>query len=561
MPAERLFDHVVHWARASTGADAAYVLVGDDDEALTVRATADIGSDLGSGGGSEVGAGGGETSEVMAEPPLLRPGEAARLALAAHDHAAVMTPPEGSRFRSLATAPLRSGGKRLGLVVVTAEDEGRFGPSDIARLEYAATSLSPVVSRERRTPARHGYRGWLGFLAEANDLLAGTLDETLVLALAAQLFVPRIAGWCAVYLDDQGGNGVLAHVWHADEQRIAPLREVLGGRAAPAVRQLREARRWTALGTLGPSDRRVCGTDALELPLACRDHRFGSIVLGGPGDGPFRPELVRLAEDLGHRFALALLNARRYGEQVAVSQTLQRSLLPAHLPQIPGVDYGIVYLPAGQDAKAGGDFYDVFPAGLDRWRFMLGDVCGTGAGAAAVTGLVRHTLRALSREGHGTARALDSLNEALMDDQASRLLTVVHGELERLPTGNVRVSITSAGHPLPLRLRPDGEVTPIGTSQLLVGAVPDPGYEVDTVELVPGDLMLCVTDGVTERRRGELQLDDDDGLARILSDCTGLTARAVSLRVQNAVRAFAPEPLADDIAIFALRLESPVPFS
>ncbi|KAB2345230.1 SpoIIE family protein phosphatase [Actinomadura rudentiformis] len=549
LPAEQLFDHVVQWARASTGADAAYVLVGADDESLKVRASSF----------DDLAGAACHAADGPADPPApraeLRPAEAARLAIAAHDDAAVMPPPTGSTFQSLATAPLRVSGQRLGLVVVTAEEPDRFGPADISRLQYAAESLAPVLSRERQVTGQHGYRGWLGFLAEANDLLTGTLDEKLVLALAAQLFVPRIASWCAVYLDDPSGKGVLTHVWHADEQLIGPLRELLTAYPAPSSHQVREARQWSTFASLAPSARRISGSDVLELPLACREHRFGCIVLGGPGDDGFRPELVRLAEDLAVRFALALLNARRYGEQVAVSQTLQRSLLPAHLPQIPGIDYSIVYLPAGQDAKAGGDFYDLFPAGRDRWRFMLGDVCGTGAAAAAVTGLVRHTLRALSREGRGTARALDSLNEAMLDDDASRLLTIVHGELERLSTGNLRISVTSAGHPLPLRLRPDGEVTAIGTSQLLVGAVTEPAYRLDTMELAPGDVMLCVTDGITERRRGDAQLDDDNGLARLLSDCTGLTARAVTLRIQAAVREFTSSPLDDDMAIFAMRVE------
>ncbi|MBO2455482.1 SpoIIE family protein phosphatase [Actinomadura barringtoniae] len=542
LPAERMFDHVVQWARASTGADVAYVLVSTEDDALAVRATATAASDD-------------PAAPVPPEGAALRSLDTARLALATHEDAGIVTPSVGSRFRSLATAPLKAGGKRLGLVVVSAEEADRFGAADVARLEYAATSLAPVVARERQAAGQQGYRGWLGFLAEANDLLAGTLDEKLVLALAAQLFVPRIASWCAVYLSDQGGKGVLAHIWHADEQRIRPLRELLESCPAPGAFPVREPRRWNALDVLGPADRAISGPEALELPLACREHRLGSIVLGAPDDGSFRPELARFAEDLTDRFALALLNARRYGEQVAVSQILQSSLLPDHLPQIPGIDHSIVYMPAGQDAKAGGDFYDLFAAGPERWRFMLGDVCGTGAAAAAVTGLARHTLRALGREGHSAARALDRLNEAMLDSTGPKLLTAVHGELEMLGSGGVRVSMTVAGHPLPLRLRPDGVVEPIGDSQLLVGAVTDPDYRLDSVVLDRGDVLLLVTDGITERRRGYEQLDDDDGLARLLSECTGLTARAVSLRIQAAVRDFSTEPLDDDMAILVLRVE------
>jgi serine phosphatase RsbU (regulator of sigma subunit) len=143
----------------------------------------------------------------------------------------------------------------------------------------------------------------------------------------------------------------------------------------------------------------------------------------------------------------------------------------------------------------------------------------------------------------------------MQDGTGPKLLTAVHGELEMLRSGRVRVSLTVAGHPLPLRLRPDGVVEPVGESQLLVGAVPSPDYQLDTVVLDPGDVLLLVTDGITERRRGYEQLDDDDGLARLLAECTGLTARAVTLRVQAAVRDFSTEPLDDDMAILVLRVE------
>ncbi|MFI0349120.1 SpoIIE family protein phosphatase [Actinomadura sp. 9N407] len=440
------------------------------------------------------------------------------------------------------------------------------------RAPLAAGVPVPRPIRERETVARRGYRSWLGFLAEAGDLLAGTLDEKLVLAIAAQLYVPRLATWCAFYLDDQAGYGRLRHVWHADERRLGALRAALEAAEDPRPGRPRETRPWAGLGTLGPHERGVCGPEVRELQLAWRDQRLGVTLLGGPAGGEFRSEPVRLAEDLGDRVGQALLTARRYGEQEAASQVLQRSLLPTRLPAIPGIDYDVVYAPAGRNAAAGGDFYDLFPAGPGRWRFMLGDVAGTGPEAAAVTGLARHTLRALAREGHTAAGALDRLNETIIDDAWSRMLTVLHGELEPVMpdpantadpantvngsngAGGVRLSVAAAGHPLPLRLRPDGGVTPVGGSQILLGAVRESTYRLDSVRLARGDLLLCVTDGITERRNGGRLLDDDDGLARILAGCAGLPARAVTRRVQTAVRGFATDPLDDDMAILALRV-------
>ncbi|MFB4314537.1 SpoIIE family protein phosphatase [Actinomadura sp. 21ATH] len=512
--AERLYEDVARWVRLTTRADAAYVLVANDEDGIEVRAE-------------------------DAAPRTARGGDGQAAPAA--------------RYRSVARVPLTAGGRRLGLLVAAARGADRFSSRDISRIQDAAGSLAPVLARERDT-ARRGYRSWLGFLAEAGDLLAGTLDERTVLALAAQLYVPRLATWCAVYLDDPAGHGRLAHVWHADERLIGPLREALAAAGDPGPARPRAPRPWPGLESIGPAGRAVCGPLVLEMRLACRDRRLGTILLGGPEGAGFRSEPVRLAEDLGDRVGQALLTARRYGEQEAASRVLQRSLLPARLPSVPGIDYDVVYSPAGRNAAAGGDFYDLFPAGPGRWRFMLGDVAGTGPEAAAVTGLARHTLRALAREGRTASGALDLLNETIIDDAWSRMLTVLHGELEPAAAGGARLSVAAAGHPLPLRLRPDGAVSPVGDSQILLGAVRDSEYRLDSVRLGRGDLVLCVTDGITERRHGGRLLDDDDGLARILAGCAGLPARAVTRRVQAAVREFTAAPPDDDMAIMALRV-------
>ncbi|MBA8952309.1 SpoIIE family protein phosphatase [Actinomadura namibiensis] len=543
VPDEQLIDHVVQWLRATTDADAAYVLLSAADGGLRVRATAPAGGVPDTGPDSPRAA-----AELLAMAE-----EACRHAAAGPVRGGVLTVPPGGRLRSLGTVPVWAEGERLGLVAVAAEHAGRFGAPDVTRLRHAAASLGPVLARDRLPRADHGYRNWLGFLTEASDLLAGTLDEKLVPALGAQLFVPRIAGWCAFYLEDSHGAGELAHVWHADEQRIAALRQALAAASPPVPDRARTPRPWNGPGLLGPAARQACGPLVMEFPLVNREHRFGAVLLGEPVDGEFRSELVRLAEDLCERVTRTLLTARRYGEQAATSRILQRSLLPAQLPAIPGLDYHIVYEPAGEGAEAGGDFYDLFPAGPGRWRFMLGDVCGTGAEAAAVAGLARHTLRALSREDLGVARALARLNDAMIDESAARLLTIVHGELEPGPAG-VRMTVTSAGHPLPLWLRPGGEVIPIGAPQVLLGVVPTE-YQLDSVLLTSGDVVLLVTDGITERRDGGRLLDDGDGLSRVLAGCAGLTARAVTLRVMSAVRDFGKGALTDDMAVIALRVE------
>jgi serine phosphatase RsbU (regulator of sigma subunit) len=299
------------------------------------------------------------------------------------------------------------------------------------------------------------------------------------------------------------------------------------------------------------------GGETVVLPLVARNRVIGMLTLGRPTDDHFRQEILELAEDLSRRAALALDNARLYSERTAISQSLQRSLLPPGLPQIPGVEVDVIYRAAGEGNEVGGDFYDLFPINDHAYGFAIGDVCGTGPEAAAVTGLARHALRLLAREGLGGPAVLERLNAAILDEGArSRFLTLLYGELWPQEDGSALLKVVCAGHPLPLRLRQDGTVEPAAEPQPLLGVMDDLELYEETVTLAPGDVLLCVTDGVTERREGSRMLGDD-GLTEVLTTCTGLTAGAVTARIMRAVERFAAEPPSDDMAILAMRVPEP----
>ncbi|TBO54594.1 PAS domain S-box protein, partial [Streptomyces kasugaensis] len=290
------------------------------------------------------------------------------------------------------------------------------------------------------------------------------------------------------------------------------------------------------------------------LPLVARNRVIGMLTLGKPSEEHFRQEILELAEDLSRRAALALDNARLYSERTAISQSLQRSLLPPELPEVPGVEVEVIYRAAGEGNEVGGDFYDLFPIRDGAYGFAIGDVCGTGPEAAAVTGLARHALRLLAREGFGGPAVLERLNAAILDEGArSRFLTLLYGELWPQRDGSAVLKVVCAGHPLPLRLRQDGTVEPAAEPQPLLGVMDDLELYEQTITLDPGDVLLCVTDGVTERREGTRMLGDD-GLTDVLTTCTGLTAGAVAARVLRAVERFAAEPASDDMAILAMRV-------
>ncbi|GGX30610.1 hypothetical protein GCM10010353_52180 [Streptomyces chryseus] len=491
----------------------------------------------------------------------------------------------GTGMRSVVTVPLKVEGRLTGSLGVAAEAPGRYSNEEALRLQFAADRIALAVESARLGELERLRRGSLSFLVEASDLLAGTLDRDQTLALMAQMTVPTLATWCAVYtIADQSSEPYLSFVLHEDEERIDGLKALLSKIDPPEPVPAPGARVWnapaeaahqaalrTSMRSLGLGSTphvgsgigttlataAAVGGETVVLPLVARNRVIGMLTLGKPTDDHFRQEILELAEDLSRRAALALDNSRLYSERMAISQSLQRSLLPPELPHVPNVEVEVIYRAAGEGNEVGGDFYDLFPIRDGAYGFAIGDVCGTGPEAAAVTGLARHALRLLAREGFGGPAVLERLNAAILDEGArSRFLTLLYGELWPQEDGGAILKVVCAGHPLPLRLRPDGSVEPAAEPQPLLGVMEDLELYEQTVTLDPGDVLLCVTDGVTERREGTRMLGDD-GLADVLATCTGLTAGAVAARILRAVERFAAEPASDDMAILAMRVPMP----
>ncbi|MEV5610241.1 SpoIIE family protein phosphatase [Streptomyces sp. NPDC052225] len=455
---------------------------------------------------------------------------------------------------------------------------------------HATEFLAPPP---RRAPDRDWVnRGALSFLAEASDMLAGQLDVDMVAALVGQLLVPRLADWCAVWFYDEEGRGMpgpvepdtrgtgamppprLARVWHSHEGRIEELRRLLEKeppRLPDSPHSAPVAVPWP-FATQGETGA------ALAYRLSAGGRALGILLIGRAGLPHFPDEVTGLVEDFSRRVALAVSAARRFTRQATISRILQRGLLPSAIAEIPGMKSALVYEPR-EAGGPGGDFYDVFPASDGRWCFALGDVQGKGPEAAVVIGLARPWLRLLAREGYPVAQVLDRLNRLLLDDateaadsaaralaaaaggqgvppegSSARFLSLLYGELTPTESG-VTCTLASAGHPLPLLMRPGGEVVPAAGPQMLLGVVDDPDYTSETFEMLTGDTLLCVTDGVTERRRGHLQFDDADGLAHALAGCAGLTAPLVAERIRRLVHAFADSPPDDDLALLVLQAQ------
>jgi len=278
----------------------------------------------------------------------------------------------------------------------------------------------------------------------------------------------------------------------------------------------------------------------------------------------YEEELLRRRQDAEHARAAAE-QARRQAEAdrerlAATLAVLQQTLLPPSLPAVPGVELAGHYHTASAD-QLGGDFYDVFPLVGDTWAFFLGDVCGKGVEAAALTSLARYTLRAAAHHHPDDPIAvLTALNTALLRDPnvGIRFCTALYGTL--IPTdGGATVRLAGGGHPPAFHLTAerDGDdspwVRPVELpGAMLVGALPNAHFAATTVHLEPGQALLLYTDGLTEARGADGQLLDTEGVAAMLAARTGPATAAAVVADTVAFLAGLPNGTDDDVALLAL---------
>jgi len=191
---------------------------------------------------------------------------------------------------------------------------------------------------------------------------------------------------------------------------------------------------------------------------------------------------------------------------VEVARALQRTLLPPALPTIPGLVLEAAFQPAGEGADLGGDFYDAVPVGDGEWLVVVGDVCGKGPEAAAVSALARHSLWAAAARSEGPCDLLATINTVLLQHHTDRYVTVIALGL-RHQDDRWTATVCAGGHPLPLLVR-DGAITAIGHYGSVVGLFEDPGYHEESHDLEAGDVLVLYTDGITEGRRDGEQFGD-----------------------------------------------------
>lgn len=292
------------------------------------------------------------------------------------------------------------------------------------------------------------------------------------------------------------------------------------------------------------------------VPLVVSGRIIGALRVTIPATGNFRDDQEVFLTALAGQAAHALERARLFEREHAIANSLQRSLLPPSLPNLEGVELAARYRPSGEGLVVGGDFYDVFALGDDRWGFLIGDVAGTGPDAASMTALVRYTTKAAAMLGLSPVEVLRAANRALIDMiDDDRFCTVIYGEMTR-DGEKLALRYVNAGHPGP-HVVCNGAAESVGAMGSLLGVLDDPELTECEWRLAPGESFLLVTDGVIEARSDAAETAEFFGegpYEELLAAIDASSAENLAQSVESAVVRFAgTRASSDDMAILAIR--------
>jgi PAS domain S-box-containing protein len=464
----------------------------------------------------------------------------------------------GERLETFETERLRKDGARVDVSLTVSPLEspalGIVGASVIAR---------DITAERRRRRAQE-------FLVAASRSLDASLDPAETARTIVATAVPELAELCVidfVRADGWLGDSVVAG---ADPEAAARLEEIRRRNPLdpagehPAAQVLREGRPmiWRDLKAPGVVEQVAQNDDhrrlmedagynsAAVVSLAARGRMLGALSFLH-----MRPDLrydaadLEFLTELGDRAAMALDNARLYGERDRIASNLQRGLRPPRPASVPGLEISVVFEAAGERIEIGGDVYDVLPTEDGCW-LLIADVAGKGSAAAGVSVAVRHAVRGLTREIDEPEEVLGRVNELLLDgtslnDFATALLVRL-----RSTANGWSLALAGAWHP-PATHVSAGAAKQLGGGAVL-GAWPDASLERHEVRLVEGDTLLFCTDGWLEA--GPLARHrKPDALAEMALSLADLELAEMTDRLRLDAIARGDGSLRDDMVILGVR--------
>ena len=430
---------------------------------------------------------------------------------------------------------------------------------------------SEAAERERL------HRERLEFLGAINMALSASSTRQQVMTNVTRTAVPRLGDWCTIHvLPFTNGTVPQVEVAHVDPAMLQSARELRTrfpydpDARFGVARVIRtgeaefhpditadELDELQANDELRETIAKLDLRSTIAVPLRKRGRILGALQFAmSSRSRRYTSDDVALAQSVADRIASSIENLRLYELQRDIARTLQRSLLPPTLPTIDGIDVAARYWPIGEANEVGGDFYDVFA--LERpghWALVIGDVCGTGPEAAALTGLARHSIRESAWHGDSPADVLRSLHRAVRNSATRTFLTAIYATVDT--TGpRPTLTVTCGGHPLPIHVdgRTKAAVT-VGSPGTLLGMVDTIQFTTETRHLDSGDVLVFYTDGATDVHPPH-DIDSTEFREHVRRAVhPGATADAIAERIHETLEGILTfEQRDDDIALLVLNV-------
>jgi len=464
----------------------------------------------------------------------------------------VITMQDGARLLVVTVAGPPPGGRGAGKAPRerAGSGEGRPPRDDLVRAMTRRTDMVTAVTR----------------LLLDNS----TFSEAVTLQRCARLLAGDVASWVIIDIEradllrrqfvigpqDQAAQELARKIRALDPEPASAPGQVHAAGTSVVLAHADDA---GILGTMAdgtPLLMLLGATSLISVPITDGLTSYGALTLARTaGEGRFEIADLALAEDLGQHLGVAIRVDRMFRHRAAAAEALQSSLLPARLPEVPGLDLFAAYQPASEGLDVSGDFYDVFPV-QDGWAITVGDVCGKGQEAAAMTAAARHAIRVLAHWNPDPVDVLARVNEVMLaGDYEDRFVTAKLAYL-RWDGARLHVRLASAGHPGPALVRPDGRVDVLNGGGLPLGLFPDADPQAEELELGEDDLLFFYSDGVTDARSPDMRYFEDS-LADELAGLAGRSAAETARMVQGLVGSFSQDELRDDMTILVAKVKTP----
>ena len=444
--------------------------------------------------------------------------------------------------QALLAAPLTLAGRPVGAVHWSFDHPHRFSEDDLSFVELVGEQVVAAIVRTRASKSEAESAARL--TTQGLELSA---SRSRLAALAAADVIGIVAGH-----DDRitEANGMFLEMLGLPHETVATGDVSAVDLTPPEWRDVDAAMvvEMRTSGRLEPYEKEFWHVDGSRVP-----------VLVGGGALTTDPFLwIMFVVDLRARrsaeAAAQLANERLVElleEQRRIADVLQASLLPTTLPSIEGVELHAEHWPEASGQRVGGDFYDVFPIPDDRWGVLIGDVCGKGVEAAAVTATARHTARAAAMHLRAPDAVLQWVHEAVLAHPLDTFCTVAFAVIETTPGDGVSIEVCLGGHPAGIVCHADRSVERLGAPGTLLGIVP-PALSTTTHRLLPGDVVLFYTDGVTDAPGDEAMSEDE--LSAWLCEYRDLSPEQIGHALRHELARRRPNGLRDDVASVIMRV-------